>query len=156
MGRDERASAAREAAMEADWETLIGPIRPFEAFIACPKCGFAKAHIEWCPGKSLTAGYRSQPCPMIGQHMHKQCGGCGWMWLERTLDDDETPPEMRVRHNPGAALAAILLRLDGKVDLPIEEVNAALRHRVGATVENGVMRVFALAPESESSLEGAS
>lgn len=86
MGHDE--IAKREKAL-AVMDSIIGEVKRFNIYRACPKCGadsdvFLK---RWCPGGD-TSGAARGPCKAFGQHLHGLCQKCQFQWREETADAD--------------------------------------------------------------------
>jgi hypothetical protein len=51
----------------------------------CPKCSSKNHHIIFClPGQSNLP--RVSGCEVDGEHLHRQCGSCGYPWVERGYD----------------------------------------------------------------------
>lgn len=51
----------------------------------CPKCSSKNHHIAFCrPGQSVIP--RVQRCEVDGDHLHRQCGMCGYPWVELCYD----------------------------------------------------------------------
>jgi hypothetical protein len=51
----------------------------------CPKCSSKNHHIVFCrPGQSEIP--RVTGCEVDGDHLHRQCGMCGYPWVERCYD----------------------------------------------------------------------
>lgn len=51
---------------------------------ACPKCGNTSASTTWCPGRDL-AGHVAG-CVTVGEHIHRNCPRCSYVWLEKALN----------------------------------------------------------------------
>jgi hypothetical protein len=51
----------------------------------CPKCSAKNHHVVFC-----SPGQREVPkvigCEVDGEHLHRQCGMCGYPWVERCYD----------------------------------------------------------------------
>jgi hypothetical protein len=76
----------------------------FDADAKCPKCGFDTINTSFCPGtypsKEIVAvsddgnevmmPLSGNLCPvgLVDPHLHRGCQRCGFLWPERTLDDD--------------------------------------------------------------------
>jgi len=51
----------------------------------CPKCASKNHHIVFCrPGQTEIP--RVMGCEVDGDHLHRQCGMCGYPWVERCYD----------------------------------------------------------------------
>jgi len=51
----------------------------------CPKCGSKRHHILYCL-QGQTGLPKVVGCEVDGEHLHRQCGDCGYPWIERCYD----------------------------------------------------------------------
>lgn len=100
MGHEQRFNEATRGAVEADIERTIGTIRPFGATPTCEKCRLpldepgVPQKFMLCRGKNMLDTSNTPQCPFLGEHLHRQCPRCGWVFFEHTADhvaDAETP-----------------------------------------------------------------
>lgn len=95
MGREERnrqvVVAEAQDMLGAHRDNLLGRVLEFDAHKgACPKCNHAEIGAAWCPGKIHTLPVEvRQTCQADGEHLHRQCKGCGFEWRERCMDHEE-------------------------------------------------------------------
>lgn len=92
MGKEQR---AKQEQQRAAIEATLGPVHEFDHYRGrgCPKCNAPSAHFakRWCAGSSPTT---EGPCRVFGQHLHGQCGACGFVWREECADAERNREAM--------------------------------------------------------------
>lgn len=74
----------------------MSELPPFDKNSACPKCGDARADVQWCTG-ILSDGYcigRRIGDSDDQEHMHRECQVCGFLWFEAPRD---SAPKVRAQ-----------------------------------------------------------
>lgn len=72
-------------------------LRKFESYSACPKCKSSNSDLLalWCVG-----GMEHGDCSCLKEgyeHLHMECGRCGFRWYSETADMDEVKKNLKVR-----------------------------------------------------------
>ena len=53
----------------------------------CPKCACAQLHTMFCkPGQEDVEMPYVEHCRLDGEHLHRICSACGYLWVERCWD----------------------------------------------------------------------
>lgn len=66
-------------------------LKPFDPDASCPKCGHRVVGIAYCrhPKVFSDCDHLIHYGARIGEHMHRTCKQCGYVWFELPLDSIE-------------------------------------------------------------------
>jgi hypothetical protein len=65
----------------------------YSAHHKCSKCGHGKIDTEYCSGSEVDVdGKKTMTCRMGlgGEHQHRTCGRCKYVWVERCLGEPQS------------------------------------------------------------------
>jgi hypothetical protein len=82
----------------------------------CPKCSYKGHQIVFCGYEGRDRQPAVSACELDGEHLHRQCGACGYCWVERCFDQftlAQENGETTVESELGAALAAAVHKMGG-------------------------------------------
>jgi hypothetical protein len=86
----------------------------------CPKCSSKRHHVVFClPGQSAVP--RVSSCEVDGEHLHRQCGDCGYPWAERCYDQLLLSQEEGTVLVESRLLAALACLADRSKGISIDE-----------------------------------
>ncbi|GEM_PF-6790651 len=86
---EERAAFERRRAEALAVGELAGAGLPAcGAVRRCPKCGHEKRRTAYCAAEESAQRLWCAARAGAREHLHRQCRSCGYLWIERVLEED--------------------------------------------------------------------
>lgn len=128
MGRGERENELDRRRMIADFERMVGGIKPHQVYLStgCPMCGEHSFGCAYCSGKQPLDPEADRKCPLEGEHLHVVCGTCHYGWIERTKKSQAEADAGDIPENAASVLVSTALALYD--ELPPQEGSYYANH----------------------------
>lgn len=89
MGREAKAKAdAQQQRADLHNDRLMGPVLRHGVYArtGCPKCPVPPEGLKWTWHVGYNDVNDAGVCRVVGEHLHGECRGCGFMWREQPKD----------------------------------------------------------------------